>query len=290
MSKYNLIDLYEGMSDKDYDAAKEAERLEAHPEKDKIKAVQAMMAKEKSLKNESEIEEVTSEVGSRIEGLLNIEMKNKFLNVGMDLIQDLLEDDEFFIEDIVDHLAIELNKYYDERASFGAKINDLEEGKSEDIEESEEISELAGTESVDALTALIGAGGLVGGAVALNKLMTALEDGKLGSKGEAVAKFLRSAGKTFSGGGLKEGDSIVDETEFNFFQTILDGRYKEEDIEEYLKSDDYQQALETLNLDSSDTEEWIGEFANYFSDGADAYIDEDQKLKEHFGRFMKSYK
>ena len=79
MSKYNLIDLYEGMSDKDYDAAKEAERLEAHPEKDKIKAVQAMMAKEKSLKNESEIEEVTSEVGSRIEGLLNIEMKRHIL-------------------------------------------------------------------------------------------------------------------------------------------------------------------------------------------------------------------
>jgi hypothetical protein len=73
------------------------------------------------------VDEVTSKVGSRIEGLLNIEMKNKFLNAGMDLIQDVLEDDEFFIEDIIDHLAIELNKYYDERSSFGAKINDLEE-------------------------------------------------------------------------------------------------------------------------------------------------------------------
>jgi hypothetical protein len=73
------------------------------------------------------VDEVTSKVGSRIEGLLNIEMKNKFLNAGMDLIQDVLEDDEFFIEDIVDHLAIELNKYYDERSSFGAKVNDLEE-------------------------------------------------------------------------------------------------------------------------------------------------------------------
>ena len=73
------------------------------------------------------VDEVTSKVGSRIEGLLNIEMKNKFLNVGMDLIQDLLEDDEFFIEDIIDHLAIELNKHYDERSSFGAKVNDLEE-------------------------------------------------------------------------------------------------------------------------------------------------------------------
>ena len=87
----------------------------------KASKVKDMMSKSKG------VDEVTSKVGSRIEGLLNIEMKNKFLNAGMDLIQDVLEDDEFFIEDIVDHLAIELNKYYDERSSFGAKINDLEE-------------------------------------------------------------------------------------------------------------------------------------------------------------------
>ena len=50
MSKYNLEDIYEGMSEKEYDAAKEAERLEAHPEKDKIKAIQALMSKEKKSK------------------------------------------------------------------------------------------------------------------------------------------------------------------------------------------------------------------------------------------------
>jgi len=37
----------EGMSDEEYAKAKEAERLENHPEKDKIKAIQAMLAKEK---------------------------------------------------------------------------------------------------------------------------------------------------------------------------------------------------------------------------------------------------
>jgi len=40
----------EGMSDEEYAKAKEAERLENHPEKDKIKAIQAMMAKERPLK------------------------------------------------------------------------------------------------------------------------------------------------------------------------------------------------------------------------------------------------
>ena len=47
MSKYNLQDLYEGMSDKEFAAAQEKDRLEAHPEKDTIKKIQALLAKEK---------------------------------------------------------------------------------------------------------------------------------------------------------------------------------------------------------------------------------------------------
>ena len=44
--------LEEGMSDEEYAKAKEAERLENHPEKDKIKSIQKMMAKERSLKED----------------------------------------------------------------------------------------------------------------------------------------------------------------------------------------------------------------------------------------------
>lgn len=77
-----------------------------------------------------------------------------------------------------------------------------------DLVGEENVTELDGTGTVDALTALIGAGGLAGGAVALSKLMDSLEDGKLGEKGKAVAKFLRDAGKTFSG----QGASMKEET------------------------------------------------------------------------------
>ena len=52
MSKYNLTELAEGMGYKEYEDAKEADRLEAHPDKEMIKKVQAMMAKEKSMKKE----------------------------------------------------------------------------------------------------------------------------------------------------------------------------------------------------------------------------------------------
>ena len=85
---------------------------------------------------------------------------------------------------------------------------------------------------------------------------------------------------------IKEGDPIVDEHEFDFFKEILDDRYKDEEIEEYLKSDDYQEALQTLNLDVSDTEEWIGEFFNFYSDGADAYINEGS-IKEAVKKVIK---
>lgn len=49
MSKYNLTDIAEGMGYKEYEDAKEAERLEAHPEKDTIKKIKAMMDKEKGV-------------------------------------------------------------------------------------------------------------------------------------------------------------------------------------------------------------------------------------------------
>jgi hypothetical protein len=72
------------------------------------------------------------------------------------------------------------------------------------------VNELDGTGTVDAINALIGAGGLVGGAVALNKVMDALESGKLGDTGKKAAKTLRGLGKTFSGGGLKEHGEYAD--------------------------------------------------------------------------------
>ena len=47
-----LTDLLEGMSDKEFADAQEKDRLEKHPERDKIKAIQALLAKEKSMKED----------------------------------------------------------------------------------------------------------------------------------------------------------------------------------------------------------------------------------------------
>ena len=241
MSKYNLQDLLEGMSDKEFADAQEKDRLEKHPEKDKIKAIQALLAKEK-LKKEStgpsdkaeteddvvnvdkvsspsakgvgygaetsantaeddqedkeiqnpppmyamkedmnlasiakklgidmddlkdkiekmksrekdEIEasarasmaentRLSNEVSDRIEGLLNQPMKKKFMDVGMDLVQDLLEEDPFDIDDVIQHLANELGAYMDDFYKEGEKLNSIEIGENGHVEDyADEIKE-----------------------------------------------------------------------------------------------------------------------------------------------------
>ena len=64
--------LEEGMSDKEYAKAKEAERLENHPEKDKIKAIQGMLAKERSLKEDMSPGEAVVELNSYMNDLEDI--------------------------------------------------------------------------------------------------------------------------------------------------------------------------------------------------------------------------
>lgn len=128
-----------------------------------------------------------------------------------------------------------LKTHIDDLADGADPLDEFEnyvDANYDSLSETEEtVSELDGTGTVDALTAIIGAGGLVGGAVALSKLMDSLEDGKFGDKGKAVAKFLRDAGKTFSGQGapMKEGE-------------VEEKKGKDHDGDGDIDSDDYMAA------------------------------------------------
>ena len=62
-----------------------------------------------------------------------------------------------------------------------------------------------------------------------------------------------------------EGDSIVDESEFNFFQTLAGEQYSEEEIEKYLQSDEYQEELQYSQLEMSDTDNWLNDMFEYFN-------------------------
>ena len=58
------------------------------------------------------------EVGRRIEGLLDQALKAKFLEAGKDLIEDLVKEDQFAKNDVVSHLANELNLHVPIRDLF----------------------------------------------------------------------------------------------------------------------------------------------------------------------------
>ena len=55
---------------------------------------------------------------------------------------------------------------------------------------------------------------------------------------------------------VNEGDAIVDEHEFNFFQTLFGDKYSEEEIEAFLKSNDYQEELKYSDLEEKDFANW----------------------------------
>ena len=64
--------LEEGMSPEEYAKAKESKRLENHPEKNKIKAIQAMMAKERPLNENMPPAEAVVELNSYMNDLQDI--------------------------------------------------------------------------------------------------------------------------------------------------------------------------------------------------------------------------
>ena len=92
---------------------------------------QTQIAKEK------EVKEVTSREGARIEGLLSIPLKSKFLEAFQDLYFDLVEEDPFMAEDVVDHLGIEMLKHLDAIQAQGDRLAGLDQQEFTAIDEEE---------------------------------------------------------------------------------------------------------------------------------------------------------
>ena len=111
MSKYNLVDIAEGMGYKEYEDAKEADRLEAHPESAKIKAAQAMMAKEKAGIKEDE------EYSNHRDKLRKI----------MRLVFDIVRKYDLDAEDVMDELGEEFNVPFEFGRAGGIEENIIKE-------------------------------------------------------------------------------------------------------------------------------------------------------------------
>ena len=84
----------EGMSDDEFQQAQQNQRLEDHPEKDMIKKIQALIAKEKGIKEEEALEEAP-------EGKVYIKIPKSDYKKAIAVLDDVV-DDEYVETDIVD--------------------------------------------------------------------------------------------------------------------------------------------------------------------------------------------
>jgi hypothetical protein len=73
---------------------------------------------------------IEKEVASRIEGLMNIQLKKQFLDVFEDLWLDLIEEDPFYAEDVIAHLSNEMYKQISNRQAQGDRLAGMEESDS----------------------------------------------------------------------------------------------------------------------------------------------------------------
>ena len=133
MSKYNLTSIYEGMSNNEFEAAKEADRLEAHPDRDKIKAMQAMIAKERE--SQKPVKEMTGEAYDRIDGLTNRVFLQQFLLKFSEIYEDMVEaGDPFDVSDVIQYLTSQMQEFADDNWILGGMMESrVTEDKYDDI-------------------------------------------------------------------------------------------------------------------------------------------------------------
>jgi len=128
---------------------------------------------------------VDRDVAERIEGMLSIPLKRKFLDSFMDVWQDLIEEDPFYAEDVINHLNNEMHKEIDGYQALGDKLAGMEENHAmQGVEAELESGEIG---NMDALTE-----------ISTRDIITALKKANAQDyEIEAYMKSLQKAGDKF---------------------------------------------------------------------------------------------
>lgn len=255
MSKYNLFDILEGMSNDEWEAAKEADRLEAHPDRDKIKAIQALIAKEREkIIKQGGIKEITGETYDRIDGLTNQVLRQQFLIKFSEIYEDMVEaGDEFDVSDVIQYLTSQMQEFaQDTRMDQGGMMEST--GPSDKSEPEDDV------DNVDTL---------------------ASPDAKAKDYSSAV-----SAGSNQNDIEAKEDSQVApmfekEDQHGNLFQALAN-LGSEMEIQQYLDSvsRDMLRTPGQNDYKGWTEDDYIEDFKNYIAD---------KSLQEHFGRFLKDY-
>ena len=299
MSKYNLFDILEGMSNDEWEAAKEADRLEAHPDKDKIKAIQALIAKEREkIIKKGGIKEISFEVSNRIDGLVNRVLLQQFLLKFSEIYEDMVEGgDPFDVSDVIQYLTSQMQEFAQDTRMDQGGMNEST-GPSDKSEPEDDVDNVDTLASPDAkakdYSSAVSAG-------SNQNDIEAKEDAQVAPMFEKKDKYTDLADND---------DDIPAEKKAAWAKVyrMLDKGATFDQVKKYLNEEDklpnlkqaladlgsdveIQQYLDSVSRDMTRTpgkndykdfteDEYIEDFKNYIAD---------KSLQEHFGRFLKDY-
>jgi hypothetical protein len=276
MSKYNLFDILEGMSNDEFEAAKEADRLEAHPDRDKIKAIQAMIAKEREARKD--VKEMTGEAYDRIDGLTNQVLKQQFLIKFSEIYEDMVEaGDMFDVSDVIQYLTSQMQEFArDTRMDNGMMESTGPSDKSEPEDDVDNVDTLA---SPDAKAKNYGS---ETGAGSNQNDLEGKEDAQVAPMFEKKDKY----------SDLADNDDDIPAEKKAVWAKIyrmLDKGATFDQVKKYITEKDAV-ARPGYNADGTpkSNDEMSDDEREAFYNDSD-FIDEDEALKEHFGRFLKDY-
>ena len=145
---------------------------------------------------------VDKEVAERIEGMLNISMKAKFLNAWEDLFYDLVEEDPFYVDDVIAYLSNEMGKVIDGNQMAGdrlAGLGDFEQEEFTAIPEENSIEEGSTPSTKDIVKALKSANAQDS---EIKQYMTSLK--KAGDKFDDVDDYVEDFNEYVANKGLEE--------------------------------------------------------------------------------------
>ena len=262
MSKYNLTDLYksvmkEGMSDDEFRDAQEADRLSKNPKRDKIAKIRAMMAKEKSMKENYQMD---GEVYDRIDGSINNELKRKFMFAFEDLFDDMVEaGEEFDKDDILDYLTIQIDKTL--REGYSNQDGDRDDSPTE--KETEKMRYKEELQPGD------------------------IEDDAAEMESDMMRKL--KEGPKHADGTPKSNDEMTDDEREQYYLDV-DDISLDEDARTDAEEEGYKDGMRDEKADLDENARTDAEEEGYKDGMKDEKEDiEDKKLKEHFQRFLKDY-
>ena len=294
MSKYNLTNIAEGMGYKEYEDAKEEERLDKHPDKEMIKKVKAMMAKEKAgIKEDEEYSNHRDRLRKTMRLVFDIVRKydldaedvmdelGEEFNVPFEfgraggIEENIMKEEEGFVEVNQDEIKMHLDQYRDGNIDGDDLANAVEEIVFSRMDESfdslaKKLDKQKGIDKEEA--------GKIAGSIAAKKMAGA-------GKGP-TAKQKKRMGE----GAMQPGEGDLESGQTGNMNALTEtGAVSVRDIVIALKNDAkatdaeiklYMASVEQAGDQFEDADDYVEDFKNYIDDKA---------LQEHFGRFMKDF-